>query len=88
MKTTFSILALAVLLVAIPSPCSALWSIALVSQERAKELGMEVEAKPAGPEYAWVKLEFEPKGDLKEFSGNLKELSQVQLRIRDEERQN
>lgn len=87
MKTIFSISALAVLVTAVPNPCFAVWFVVPVSKERAKELNMEVEAKPAGPEYVWVKVEFEPKGDLKKFSGDSKKYSQVQLRIGDEERQ-
>jgi hypothetical protein len=68
MKTAFSIAVLAVLLVA-PSPCFALWGIAPVSQDQAKELGMQVRSEPAGPSHVRVELEFKPEDKLKDFSG-------------------
>jgi hypothetical protein len=68
MKTAFSIAVLAILLVA-PSPCFALWGIAPVSKERAKELGMQVRSEPAGPNHVRVALEFKPEDKLKNFSG-------------------
>jgi hypothetical protein len=67
MKTAFSIAALAVIFVA-PSPCFALWGIAAVSKERAKELGMEVRSTAAGPKQVRVELEFKAAGPLKNFS--------------------
>jgi hypothetical protein len=67
MKTAFNITLLAVLLVA-PSPCFALWLIAPVSKEGAKELGMEVRSKAAGPNQVRVELEFNVEGKLKNFS--------------------
>ena len=67
MKTAFNIAVLAVLLVA-PSPCFALWLIAPVSKERAKELGMEVRSTAAGPDQVRVELEFKVEGKLKNFS--------------------
>jgi hypothetical protein len=67
MKTAFGIALLAVLLVA-PSPCFALWMIAPVSTERAKELGMEVRSMAAGPNLVSVQLEFKAESELKDFS--------------------
>jgi hypothetical protein len=67
MKTTLNIAVLAALLVA-PSPCFALWEIAPVSRERAKELGMEVRSAAAGPNQVRVELEFKAEGLLKNFS--------------------
>ena len=73
MKTAFSIAILPVLLVA-PSPCFALWEIASVSTERAKELGMEVRSEGAGPNHVRVELGFKTEGALKDYS-------RVELRI-------
>lgn len=42
MKTVFNISAVAVLLVALPGVCLALWDLDVVTKERAKELGMEI----------------------------------------------
>src|SRR5215216_2136275 len=67
MKTAFGVAALAVLLVA-PGPCFALWSIAPVSKERAKEMGMEVRSERAGPNHVRVELEFKAEGLLKNYS--------------------
>ena len=82
MKTPFNIAVLAVLLVA-PSPCFALWVIASVSKERAKELGMEVRSKAAGPNQVRVELEFKTEGKFEAFSpeGKFKHGSLVELRI-------
>jgi hypothetical protein len=68
MKTILNILAVAVLLVAAPGTCFALWGIARVSREEAKELGMQVRFEPAGPKQVRVELEFKPEGRLKDFS--------------------
>jgi len=70
---------LIVLLVVAPSPCFALWSIGQVSKERAKELGMEIRSKAAGPNAVRVELEFAIKGKLKKFS-------RVDLRINEGEK--
>jgi hypothetical protein len=81
MKTAFSIAILPVLLVA-PSPCFALWEIASVSTERAKELGMEVRSEGAGPNHVRVELGFKTEGAFKNFAeGALKDYSRVELRI-------
>ena len=67
MKTAFSLAVLAVLLVA-PGRCFALWSIAPVSKEGAKELGMEVRTTATGPNHVIVELEFKTEGKFKGFS--------------------
>lgn len=59
---------LAVLLAVAPSPCFALWEIAPVSKERAKELGMEIRAKAAGLNSVWMELEFKTEGKFQRFS--------------------
>jgi hypothetical protein len=74
MKTIVNLAAVAVFLVAAPGPCFALWGIAPVSKETAKELGMEVRSQAAGPNDVRVELEFKPEGGLKNFS-------QVELRV-------
>lgn len=77
MKTTLNtIVILTSLLVAAVSPCLALMSIENVSKKRAKELGIELRVKAGGPEAAWIELEFEPVGQLKDFQ-------HVSLEIRD-----
>ena len=82
MKTLFGIAVLAVLLVA-PSPCFALWVIAPVSKEGAKELGMEVRSEAAGDNQVGVELEFKTEGKLERFvpGGKFKDYSGVELRI-------
>ena len=67
MKTTLGISVLTLLLVTPPSVCFALMSIEHVSKERAKELGMEIRTKQAGPDGARIELEFETKGELKKY---------------------
>jgi hypothetical protein len=59
--------AFAVLFLAAPSPCLALWGIAEVTPEKAKELGMEVRSKGAGPKDVRIELEFKIAGALKDF---------------------
>jgi len=68
MKTIINISAVAVCLVAAPSPCFALWGIVPVSKEVAKELGMEVRTSATGPNHVIVELEFKPEGEFKGFS--------------------
>lgn len=67
MKTMLKISVLTLLLVTTPSVCFALMEIEHVSKERAKELGMEIRTKQAGPDGARLELEFETKGELKSF---------------------
>src|SRR5262245_51178026 len=85
MKTAFSLAVLAVLLVA-PGRCFALWVIASVSKERAKELGMEIRSmadRPNQPNQVRVELEFKTEGKLEKFSpeGKFRDYSGVELRI-------
>jgi hypothetical protein len=67
MKMALNVSVLAALLVA-PGPCFALWMIAPVSKERAKELGMEFRSAVAGPNQVRVELEFKAESLLKNFS--------------------
>ena len=82
MKAAFNITVLAVLLVA-PNRSFALWEIAPVSKEQAKEMGMEVRSERAGPNHVRVELEFKTEGKFGEFSpeGKFKDRSRVELRI-------
>jgi hypothetical protein len=66
MKTTIS-LAVLILFVAACGTCLAMISVGKVSQERAKELGIELRAKRNGPKEAWIELEFQPEGKLADF---------------------
>ncbi|MFO0968687.1 MAG: hypothetical protein U0793_24280 [Gemmataceae bacterium] len=68
MRMVIKILAVATLLVGIPSRCFAVWDVEIVTKERAKELGMEFRATAAGPKHVAVELEFTPVGELKNFS--------------------
>lgn len=76
MKSVINASVLALLFLVSALPCHALISVAKVSKEQAKEMGMEVRLKPSGPSHVWVFLEFEAKGKLKDFS-------HVSLEIRD-----
>ncbi len=67
MKTIRNLCVLAILVVA-PSPCFALWGIAPVTKANAKEMGMEVRSKSAGPKDVRVELEFKIDDKLKNFS--------------------
>ena len=68
MKTIVSIVAFAVLFGVAPSPCSARWAVLLVSQEEAKEFGMQVRTTATGSNQVSVELEFKPEGYFKEYS--------------------
>lgn len=68
MKTILNISVLALLLVTAPSVCFALRDIAVVTKKQAKEMGIEVRAKLAGPDAVWLELEFKPEGKLKQFT--------------------
>lgn len=74
MKAIFNTSVLTLLLAVAPSQCFALWGIAPVSKERAKELGMEVRSVSAGPNHVRVELECKAEGALKNFSN-------VELRV-------
>ena len=65
MNTPFRPSAFAVLLLLTPVVCSAMDSITPISKEQAKEFGIEVRSKAAGPDAVWVEVEFETKGQLK-----------------------
>ncbi len=67
MKAIIFISILTVLLFAPSGQCLALMSVGDVSKERAKELGIELRAKPNGPNEAWIELEFKPEGGLADF---------------------
>ena len=77
MKTILHLSVLTFLLTASAGPCFAMASLEQVSPARAKELGMEIRSKPAGPDATWIELEFEAKGALKNFE-------RVSLEITDE----
>jgi hypothetical protein len=68
MKTLVNTAVLVVLLAVAPTPCFALRSVGQVSKKEAKEMGMEIRAKPAGPDAVWVELEFKTEDKLKHFS--------------------
>lgn len=68
MKAIFYISAVAVLLFFAPGPCFALWGLAPVSKDQAKELGMEVRTKATVPNHVIVELEFKAEDKLKNFS--------------------
>ncbi len=76
MKTILRTLAVAVLLTAAPVPCFAMRSIGVVSTNEAKAMGIEVRATAAGPDAAWLELEFKPESRLKSFD-------HVELEIRE-----
>ncbi len=68
MKSTLAFAAITVLFVAAPSRCFALWGIAPVSKEKAKDMGMEVRSNATGPNHVIFELEFKIEGELKKFS--------------------
>jgi hypothetical protein len=82
MKAIFNISAVAWLLAAVQSPCFALWGLDEVTQERAKEMGIEVRSAKAGPNHLRVEMEFKTDGALKNYAeGSLKDHSRVELRV-------
>jgi hypothetical protein len=60
-------------------PCAAVMSIENVSTARAKQMGIQLTATANGPREAWIKLEFRPQGELKDFQ-------HVSLEVRDGEK--
>src|SRR4051812_48174092 len=68
MKSPLHISALVLLLLLTARPCFAMMSIEQVSKSRAKELGLDINSKGAGPDAIFVRLEFDVKGDLKTFA--------------------
>jgi hypothetical protein len=68
MKTMVNVAFVAVLLAATSGKCHALWEIATVSKEQAKELGMQFRSTAVGPNHVQVELQFKAEGELKNFS--------------------
>ncbi len=68
MKALFSFTALVILVAATPGVGFAMMSIEPVTKDRAKALGLEVRSSAAGPDVVRVELEFETKGELKNYS--------------------
>jgi len=66
-KTMLKFSAVALLLLAIPRCSFALEDLDVVTKERAKELGLVIQWNPAGSDVVRVVLEFEPKGELKNY---------------------
>ena len=75
MNPPFTLFAATVLLVVAPSSCFALWEIAPVDKQVAKDMGMQVRWQAAGPTQVRVELDFKAEGKLKNFS-------HVDLRVR------
>jgi hypothetical protein len=67
-RTVFRVLVPIFLLIAGSTQCFALREIMTLTKEEAKGFGIEVRAKPAGPDHARVELEFKPEGKLKAFT--------------------
>ena len=83
MKTIVSIVVFAVLLTVAPGGCFALWEVMTVSPKEAKELGLLVRTKAAGPDHVSVELEFRTEGPFKAFipGGKFEDRTFVQLWI-------
>lgn len=81
MKTIFHLSVLAVLLAVAPSQGMAMRSIGILSVNEARAIGVEVRATPAGPDAAWLELEFRTEDKLKDY--NPERGSHVELEIRD-----
>ena len=67
MKTILSVVAFAAVLTAAPGACFALWEVMTVSSKEAKELGLLVRTKAAGPDHVSVELDFRTEGQFKAF---------------------
>jgi hypothetical protein len=67
MRTIFTVSVLAVMLAVAPNRSYALESIEIVTKERAKSLSLQIRANAAGPDAVLVVLEFETKGELKNY---------------------
>ena len=85
MNASFKISLLAILLAVMSSSSLGMISFGYVSKAKAKELGMEIRYKAAGPHAVWVELEFKTEGKLKGFSER-KIYNRVELRISDGEK--
>ncbi len=68
MQALLKFSALTFLLLAASSPCSAMVSLADVSKERAKAMGVTLRSKPNGDAGVAVWLEFKTQGELKNFA--------------------
>lgn len=79
MKVIVGISVLTVLLLAPFGQCFAMMSVGKISKERAKALGIELRAKPNGPNEAWIELEFNPEGELADYN-------HVSLEVRDDDK--
>ena len=67
MKPLFTLCVLTLLIAVAPNRCFGMMDIEEVTPQRAKELGLEIRTIAAGPDAVRVELEFEAKGDLKDF---------------------
>jgi len=67
-STMLTFLVAPVLALTIPTFCFALEEIEFVTKERAKELGLVIEWNAAGPDAVRVVLDFETKGELKNYT--------------------
>jgi hypothetical protein len=50
------------------APSFALMAIGVVNKEEAKQMGLEIETRPSGPDAVWMQLKFKPTGKLKQYS--------------------
>ncbi len=66
MKTVFGISTWAILL-AVASPCYALWESSPVSKKQGKAMGIEVRSTKAGPNHVVVEIEIKTERKLKDF---------------------
>ena len=55
------------LLAILSHPCFGEIDVGELSKDEAKELGIELRAKPGGPKHAWIELEFKLEGKLSKF---------------------
>jgi hypothetical protein len=67
MKTLFHLSAVVALFTAFSSSSQAMISVSEVSVERAKEMGIQITSKAAGPYHVRVEMEFRREGSLKSF---------------------
>ncbi len=58
----------------------AMISFSYLKPEKAKEIGVKVQSKGAGPDGVWIEVNFDVKGALKDYSPE-KRYSRVELRI-------
>lgn len=85
MKALSKILILAAIFAVAPCLCLAEREIRSISVSEAKEMGIELRATPAGPDAAWVELEFKTEGKLKAYSPE-RSFSRVELEVREGEK--